>query len=597
MSRLRKDVEALTLGKKKARGKLSLSHLSAFAKAGVDYDPEDEHIDSEHKDDGTSGSEEEFGGREHYQAVGKSRLRKQETAPLDSKYGGVAVSRKALEVDEDDDDDPFAPQDDDDDNDPFDTAGADKGKTSDEEANVDLHQDVGEIDEDDSIDSDEAFGESDDGKFKKFKFRGSKSNRVATEDDEAASDEEASDVLSESEDDDVSDEVMDGMDDVEEDLEHDSDDDDDDDDDDDASEDVDEESDAVEEEQDRPSTSKKREDLKAYLSTEAKTLASNLSQAASADAKKGVAVKRQYSTFDRLLDARIKLQKGFTASDELATNSSSFGSEAEGALKRAQDAALQLYNTINSFRHSFTPMSTSISDSQSKKRKRSSPATNLDDLDSMWTTMQEFENELLPWRRTTLDKWSGKIKVSDPTRAPTAGKAKFLDSAADEKLTAVLNTYIINEQDKHFRSQAEDQEAAQSEDEHKESFKYDDTFLYQSLLRDLITTRSATNTTSIPIITQKLHPSGNRQNKSVRDTKASKGRKIRYTVHEKLQNFMAAEGDTGRDTAMWTERGKDEFFGSLFGQDRALMEDDDEEMEGGEDVDGAEVEALRLFRT
>ncbi|CAK0755430.1 hypothetical protein CCP1ISM_6070001 [Azospirillaceae bacterium] len=96
---------------------------------------------------------------------------------------------------------------------------------------------------------------------------------------------------------------------------------------------------------------------------------------------------------------------------------------------------------------------------------------------------------------------------------------------------------------------------------------------------------------------QKLHPSGNRQNKNVKDTKASKGRKIRYTVHEKLQNFMAAEGDTGRDTAMWTERGKDEFFGSLFGQDKALAEDDNVDMGDGEMGDGEEAEALRLFRS
>ena len=128
---------------------------------------------------------------------------------------------------------------------------------------------------------------------------------------------------------------------------------------------------------------------------------------------------------------------------------------------------------------------------------------------------------------------------------------------------------------------------------------FDDNPFYQSLLRDLITARtaasSATNNLNIAALPPKLHPSGNKQNRKTIDTKASKGRKIRYTVHEKLQSFMASEGDTGRDTAMWTERGKNEFFGSLFGQDRALLEDEgDEDMADG--LDG-EVEALRLFRT
>lgn len=45
------------------------------------------------------------------------------------------------------------------------------------------------------------------------------------------------------------------------------------------------------------------------------------------------------------------------------------------------------------------------------------------------------------------------------------------------------------------------------------------------------------------------------------DTKASKGRKLRYTVHEKIQNFMAPiPGE------IWHEEQTDELFASLFGK-------------------------------
>ena len=54
------------------------------------------------------------------------------------------------------------------------------------------------------------------------------------------------------------------------------------------------------------------------------------------------------------------------------------------------------------------------------------------------------------------------------------------------------------------------------------------------------------------------------------DTKASKGRKMRYTVHEKLQNFMAPE-----DLGSWGERQRAELFGSLFGRKVWLGEDDE----------------------
>ena len=494
------------------------------------------------------------------------------------------MSRKILNGEESDDD-PFAPQDDDDENDdPFAVPREDDDEISDE--NVELDHDVENIDENESIDSDAAFGESDDGKFDKFTFRGSKENRLAMDD------QEVSQLSSASDQDNIDDEEMSDVEHTEDELESDEDE---------TEQDEDDRIETSEDEEDQPSTSRNREDLKANLSTEAKTLASSLSQAASVDARKGVAVKKQYLTFDRLLDARIKLQKGFAASNELTRDDIAFGSEADEALQKAQNAALQLYNTIDSFRYSLA--SISGSESVSKKRKRSAHATNLDDLDTVWASLQEVEHQIISSRRTTIDKWSNKAKASDPTRGATNGKSTFLDPTANDKLTAVLDTYIINEQDKYFRSQTNEVEDIGSGDEgqprdlNQNLSKYDDALFYQSLLRDLITTRSATSSTnvSLPIVPQKLHPSGNRQNKNVKDTKASKGRKIRYTVHEKLQNFMAAEGDTGRDTAMWTERGKDEFFGSLFGQDKALAEDENEDMRDEETGDAAEVEALRLF--
>jgi protein AATF/BFR2 len=43
------------------------------------------------------------------------------------------------------------------------------------------------------------------------------------------------------------------------------------------------------------------------------------------------------------------------------------------------------------------------------------------------------------------------------------------------------------------------------------------------------------------------------------DTRATKGRKIRYTVIPKLVNFMAP-----CDKGIWSEEAKDELFSSLF---------------------------------
>ena len=61
---------------------------------------------------------------------------------------------------------------------------------------------------------------------------------------------------------------------------------------------------------------------------------------------------------------------------------------------------------------------------------------------------------------------------------------------------------------------------------------------------------------------------------------------MRYTVHEKLQNFAAEE-----ERGTWEESARTEFFGSLFGARRML---DESEHEHG--VVEGEAEALRLFR-
>ena len=74
------------------------------------------------------------------------------------------------------------------------------------------------------------------------------------------------------------------------------------------------------------------------------------------------------------------------------------------------------------------------------------------------------------------------------------------------------------------------------------------------------------------------------------DTRASKDRKMRYTVQEKLQNFMVPE-----DRGMWGKRQTDELFGSLLGAQMRLdeAEVDDMDVYGPRDID----EGLKFFRS
>lgn len=90
---------------------------------------------------------------------------------------------------------------------------------------------------------------------------------------------------------------------------------------------------------------------------------------------------------------------------------------------------------------------------------------------------------------------------------------------------------------------------------------YDDTDFYHTQLRELIefkanTAQNPSEMTKQFIELQKLR----KKIKKVVDTRASKGRKIRYVVHNKMVNFMAQN-----DTTEWTNDAKSELYSSLFG--------------------------------
>ena len=90
---------------------------------------------------------------------------------------------------------------------------------------------------------------------------------------------------------------------------------------------------------------------------------------------------------------------------------------------------------------------------------------------------------------------------------------------------------------------------------------FDDSEFYHQLLRELIEYKSNTDDNQSEI-TQKfleLQKVRSKMKKRV-DTRASKGRKTRYVVHNKLVNFMPP-----KDTSDWTNEAKTELYNSLFG--------------------------------
>ena len=333
-----------------------------------------------------------------------------------------------------------------------------------------------------------------------------------------------------------------------------------------------------------------RAPLRKMMAGEQKSVADLLSKAAKEDVAKGKAIKHQRATFDALLNTRIKLQKALISTNSMRAVSSS-PSEHTEAIQAAETAALNLWNTLSSLRLAFHPSDSNEHLVSALFTKSSS---------ALWTEMQSREMISIPTRRANLTKWSQKTNPA----AALSRTNKFSQTPSQQPLTSALDQHLsgsnaikIIAKTRVPRSCAPVQAAARVTED---ADVYDDTDFYSLLLRELVDqrmteSRNAPNLNETDASISALPSQRDFKVRKPVDRKASKGRKMRYAVHEKLQNFMALE-----DRGSWGERQRTELFGSLLGRKVHLGEnlanDEDAKMHGDMNGEGYDTNGqLRLF--
>ncbi|KAI1194451.1 TRAUB-domain-containing protein [Nemania serpens] len=579
------------MGKKQGRAR----ELADLVERPVkDYDPEIEAIpsDSDQSSDQSSddGDHHEPAGTEHYETVGKSRLRRNEPLALGPRYRGARVSREALEADDDDDEEGDKEVDDsgedgdtnEDDSSNYEDAleEFDDPETADLEADQKGQEDV-------EIDSDEAFGTSDEegarrfalklkakaagraqpGKIKHAKrptaadFMGSESGNedddIDDDDDDLSDGSEAGGFIDDEAEE--SDDGESGFSDEEEDLW-----------DDDSDEEEDEED---EEDEERTSSSRKSKlpndsgiaaSVKQMMGEQ--SVVKSLLKTVDADVQKGKAVQRQRKGFDALLNLRIRLQKAAKQPDD---------PDAE-PYEGAERSALQLWNALDDFRASIH-----------KGKKRKHAETDDTSTTALWDRMELHEEHQTARRKQVLEKWSRDAKKT----SITASSAHKFTNNAERPIIAMLSAEMdaperLIKRTRTPRSCAPYQAARKI---NEDDSIYDDADFYQGLLKQLVDQRSGDGSgTGLQAATIRYAAVKEAKAKRHVDTKASKGRKMRFTVMPKLQNFMAPE-----DRRSWEQSATDRFFGTLFGQKMVLDEESSDEEMGGVSV---EAEGFRLFK-
>jgi protein AATF/BFR2 len=428
--------------------------------------------------------------------------------------------------------------------------------------------------------------ESDAERFKDFVFRGSskpaingkvQARKRATAADymSSSSDEEGDQGLAEDSEEDISDEddMDDGLDALAEGGDSDSDAEDDE---------MDQESDGEEDEddQDDDESDSHSEDDESPAKKAAPRLVSGAATAtptsARPDLEKGIAIQKQRKTYDELLNLRIRLQKALVAANTFPLIDGD-SIETPEPYEAAEEAAINLLNTISNLKDRFGQTGS--------KRKRelsvSMPSKEL------WEHLQEDEESLRQFRQDRLEKWSKKVQSATVTASSRLGaKSKTLINVLEDQLGDPTSRLV--KRTRVARSCAPAQTAKRvTEDD----YIYDDADFYQQLLKELVEQRTVDNAGeqigAVPSVM--LTAANSAKTRKVVDRKASKGRKMRFTVHEKLQNFMAPE-----DRRTWEQGAIDRLFNTLFGQ---KMEMDENESEG-DDMDElqAQADGLRLFK-
>ncbi|RYP13903.1 hypothetical protein DL767_010495 [Monosporascus sp. MG133] len=592
------------------------------ARPAKDYDPEADVPSDSDSAAGSDDSADDKAATEHYVNVGKSRLRRKDPVALGSQYRGTRVSRADLEAeDNDEDDEEEASGDEPSDN--FEDAHEDLDGVSseyDDPDNADLEADQND-DEDGEIDSDNALGESDEEKFKDFTFRGSsqtlphRGKRVTRptaadfmgSDEEKDGESEEDDLEDEEEEEGESDEDIDPedglrngpasafLDDEAEESEDEEDDeelgelededdlgsaDESEDEDDEENEEDDDEGD--DEQRDGENGDANRASLLDMVQAGQRSVAESLSSAAQKDVAKGLSVRQQQKAFDALLNIRIRMQKSLVAINSLNTvEETEHQSEPYEA---AEAAALKLWNAIEGFRSS---IQSGAGAKSGQKRKRTVDATSSSQ--EIWESMQDTERRAKIRRKAVLENWSQKAKnirtVDKSSRKFSGSVEKPLTVRLEEELEAPERLI------KRTRTPRSCAPAQVAKKVNEDPSIYDDADFYQLLLKELVDQRAA-DTSGGAGSAATIRFTAVKEAKAKRhvDTKASKGRKMRFNVHEKLQNFMAPE-----DRRSWEESAIDRLFGTLFGQKMEL----DEEAVSDQEMGGASVEegGLRLFRS
>ncbi|KAK8916287.1 hypothetical protein KSP39_PZI022749 [Platanthera zijinensis] len=271
----------------------------------------------------------------------------------------------------------------------------------------------------------------------------------------------------------------------------------------------------------------------------------NLRRHKDEDAVKGQAVKNQKALWDKTLEFRFLLQKAFSVSNKLprepvkssfCNSDTSVGqaySELISSSKKTLDSILELQEALVENNQSII---------QGSCEDENVSTLEIEDED--WSKIFSFHNRIAPFRNNSIEKWHRRTQVASGAAA-FSGKLSAFNQSVSDQVTGYMrdpNRMIRQMQLRRssvgvFGKVPGEHENTTEEDENASGDPelLDDSEFYQQLLKEFFETCDPATSEAAFHSLKKQRP----RKRKVVDRRASKSRKIRYTVHEKIVNFMA----------------------------------------------------------
>ncbi|PCH44385.1 TRAUB-domain-containing protein [Wolfiporia cocos MD-104 SS10] len=302
-------------------------------------------------------------------------------------------------------------------------------------------------------------------------------------------------------------------------------------------------------------------------------LAATLRKTRDEDRQKGKAVARQIALWDTLLDARIQMQKVVTAANRLPSRLQ-LQHFARDSTREALDSmfgeAEALSEELFTLQEELLIRNEAIT-APPRKRRKVEDSDHVEYLRDLSAAASALEAVYHPHLIHTLAKWSAKVQAVAPSVLLGSRNAFKQDNRTTVGIVNMASDILRTDGDKLLartrvrrgKTRRLGSFVAQAEpaDEDKEDTElFDDLDFYQQLLRDVIRARGGDGGGEQDWMAQQRERKARKKLKV--DTKASKGRKLRYEVHTKLQNFMVPVPVA---SGAWHDEQIDGLFSSLLG--------------------------------